>query len=313
MILFDNPGVLLLMFPLLAAVLIYYMRQRRGFITLSSAVADRFLPCLSSFTKKRIVIHSTAVFIMGLLLVLAGAEPYTKGKVSAEVQEKTIVFLIDASFSMYANDVIEIEGVGKPADRKELATLIARSIMQTYPHYTYGLVSFSGVAAIHSPPTTDVEAVKSYLSTFKIHMFQKTGTDFNEALNTLLHFSERNPDEPFQVVLISDGEEKEGNDYDVTLSALASRGIVVHTVGVGTKSGGGIYVYNPKDLLLGKEKPEVIVEATSYRVDDDLEKIAEKTNGIFIVADSSGSIKKLITAIGKNRIGYRIIFAGRQA
>lgn len=306
----GKPLYILLAIPWTVVVLLFHWRQKNALDALSRSVHPRFIPSMTAYTGRgRLTLHTAVLALMGALLIVAAAGPRVDAEVEAKMRTNTILFVLDGSMSMYAADPAPIPGM-KPKDRKEEATGIALALMDTFPAFKYGLVSFSGVAAFHSPPTIDRDAVRGYLRTFRLHMFQESGTDFSAALKAVLHLAERSKHAGCQAVLLSDGEAVNGKDFTAELRALQKRNIPVHCVGIGTAKGSGIYIYDPSDLLAWKEKPRVYLETTTKRCDEALREIAKATGGSYVVTEKKESIEKLYRAI-RNHPG-QVSFDKRQ-
>lgn len=300
MIDFSRPLFLLLALPWAALTALFYIRQAGSLGFLRQRVAPRFFAGFTGYGRYGLPVHAPALFIMGFLLVAAAAGPGRSGAVEARVKADTVILVLDGSLSMVANDTNDIPGMKKAATRKEEETAIALAIVERFPDYRFGLASFSGIAAFHSPPTVDRTALANYLRSFRLHMFESTGSNFKAALGTVIHYAEQSPRSGFQVVILSDGEEIQGEGYGDELAVLKKRGIPVHTVGIGTAAGGDINIYDPRDMLAGNKNPRYASSGRTKRDGAHLEKIARETGGVSIVMEKGGKLGELYAAIRKN-------------
>ena len=298
MIDFSMPLALLLAVPWAALIALFYLRQSVSLRFLRQRVAPRFFGGFTGYGRYGLPAHTAALFIMGALLIVAAAGPGTSGAVEGRVRADTVILVLDGSLSMVANDTNDIPGMHKAATRKEEEMAIALAIVDRFPDYRFGLASFSGIAAFHSPPTVDRTALKNYISSFRLHMFESTGSNFKAALGTVIHYAEQSSRSGFQVVLLSDGEEVRGEGYDDELAVLKKRGIPVHTVGIGTAAGGDINIFDPREMLAGNQKPRYAASGRTRRDGTHLDRIARETGGVSIVMEKGGKLDDLYRAIG---------------
>jgi hypothetical protein len=321
---FTRPLLLVLLIPWLSLVVVFARRNMTSLDSLRSGVSVRFIRKFTLYSQRTLYIHAALIFLMGGTLILSAARPVSSERGENSVRRERIVFMIDASLSMVSDDVSIYARAKKAKNRLDEAVELTRRIMKGLEGYRFGLVSFSGISSFHSPPVADRKTIETYLDNFRLHVFQKMGTNFKTALLSLIHLTEYSGDTGFQGVIISDGEAKEYDDYNEELITLKKKGIPVHTIAVGTGKGGGIVIYDSKDVLEGKKNPKIIKNTTTYMVEEHLKEIAERTGGAFITSEKYPTVKKIISAIkdapggslekgikGKTDISHRfiIIFA----
>ncbi len=305
MIEFTRPLLLILLLPWFIFTVIFFRRNLKSLDTLRAEVSVRFLRKFTVYSGKMLMGHSVLLFLTGGMLILSAARPVSSGDSGISVRQERIVFMIDASLSMVSGDVSGYSVRMKIKNRLDEAVEVTRSIMDGLPGYRFGLISFSGISSFHSPPVADKKTIEGYLDNFRLHIFQKMGTNFKTPLLSLIHLTEYRGDTGFQGVIISDGEAKEYDDYREELITLEKKGIPVHTVAVGTKKGGGIDIFDPKEVLEGKSKPRTVKSVTTYMVRKHLKEIAEATGGKFIAMEENSSVEKIVRAIN-NAPGGRV-------
>jgi Ca-activated chloride channel homolog len=172
------------------------------------------------------------------------------------------VIAIDASNSMLANDY-------KP-DRLEAAKSAAVSFIDSLKSdANIAVMSFTGTTFIKQVLTNDLSKVKEVINT--INAEEIGGTAIGDAMVTsgnLLFTGEKSK----VIVLITDGQYNVGLLPDDAVKYMNQEGIVVHTIGIGTKEGG-----------------EFVEGAISVLDEDTLKFIAESTSGkYFKVSDETG-------------------------
>ncbi len=290
------------------AMVLLARRQRAALEWISAHVAERFRHRLTRYhVPSAAGRHFTFLFLLGAFLLTAAAGPFTVGTGVREVESRTVLLVLDASLSMGASDTEPHPGPGEPpASRFAQATRLASQLIGAMPDAAFGLISFSGVTVVHAPPTHDRTALATMLDTATYHVdLTLSGTRFSSAFDAVIHLlfspasggTVRPQRGSYQVVLISDGELPQTDDYADALGVLAELGVPVHTVGVGTTEGQGRLIYEPEDVIGGAEEKRVAREYHTRRVDSTLEAIAEATGGSMIIVADGGWIGDLVPAL----------------
>lgn len=161
----------------------------------------------------------------GLLLALAG--PHFFAQVPSK--DGTVVICIDTSGSMRARDV--------DPTRAEAALAAARTFVDSVPTGTrVGIVSFASVASVVQVPTADLDAVRDSLDRVPP---PEGGTAIGDALALAAAQLPKTGGHRI-VVLLTDGVNNLGRDPVQSARDVASRGIQIETVGVGSNDSGQI-------------------------------------------------------------------------
>ena len=179
-----------------------------------------------------------------------------------------IVFLLDCSRSMLAADVTP--------NRLQRAKLAIMDFVQRYGHGRFGLVAFAGQAFLQCPLTFDYSAFEDALMACDDKTIPILGTDVGVALNEGFRAMEKGAREKVLGTL-QDPKEESGV---AVARALASRGVVIFTVGVGTPAGAEIQIFDEhgKPMLLRDDRGEVV----RSRLDEEtLRSIAISTRGAY--------------------------------
>lgn len=179
--------------------------------------------------------HRTRILKRGLvllslaLLVLAAAGPsYGTELVPEPDRGVDIILVVDVSQSMLATDI-------KPS-RLEAVRLSIEDLVSTLLGERVGLVAFSGTAYTQCPLTSDYSAFMLYVRDLSVESIPRGGTNLEQALNAAIQSLGGNEDRPRAIILMSDGENHEG-DPIAGAKLAASNGISIYTVGVGTPDG----------------------------------------------------------------------------
>jgi Ca-activated chloride channel family protein len=241
---------------------------------------------------------------VGLVLaVLAAARPQWGSRpVINELRGVDVVIVLDISPSMDARDV---NGESRRARANAAAALLAENLLGN----RVALVEFAKTAILRAPLTTDTRAVGELIkaSPRDIRLVQP-GTDFPVAFQQAARALADSPDSGRAVVLISDGEDHSGNALRAA-DELASLGISIYTVGVGTAAGATI----PVDGIGGRSNLRLNsdgVPIITYLEEAHLENLATIGDGRYVsVNENSRAILELqreILGLRHAAIGDRV-------
>ena len=207
-----------------------------------------------------------------LVLVLAGiamARPqWGELKSSGQFLGEDVVFVLDSSYSMLSADV-------RP-NRLQRAKLAIADFVRSQGRGRVGLVAFAGSAFLQCPLTLDYDAFETALQSVDEKTIPIPGTDIGRALSEANHAMGKNNRRKL-VVLLTDGEDLEKSGV-LTAQKLATNGVVVFTIGIGSPAGGEIQMLDATGQmqLLHDAKGEVV----RSRLDDKtLAAIAQATGG----------------------------------
>ncbi len=181
-----------------------------------------------------------------------------------------VVFVLDCSRSMLATDVLP--------DRLQRAKFSILDFVRRQSHGRVGLVAFAGSAFIQCPLTFDYDAFEETLLSVDENTIPIPGTDIGRALDEAYRAMEKGSRRKM-VVLVTDGEDLAKSGVAAAKS-LATNGVVVFTIGVGTPSGKEIQYANAagQTELVRDAKGEVV----RSRLDEQtLREIAQATGGSY--------------------------------
>ena len=288
MIDFRFPFMLYVYIPLTILWFIWIWRGRKQKI-LSETDSRLRSRLFNQMDLNRLKWKQRFLLLSMVMLVFAASGPQI-GTRLAPLDRKGVdlVFSIDVSTSMNAEDV-------KPS-RLEKAKFEISQMIRQLKGDRVALIVFAGSSHMYLPLTTDYEAARLFLDKIDTQMIPTQGTALSSALQTgLSAFTE--DDSKYKVlVLVTDGEDHEGQAIDLAKQA-ASRGMIIHTVGVGTASGSLIPVVDKQGIRdykrdgSGKLITSVINEAI-------LNDIANAGNGTYVKFDNKpANFRGIMTAI----------------
>ena len=227
--------------------------------------------------------------IIGLLFLIFSAAGPQIGTRVAPIERKGVdlVFAVDVSESMNAQDI-------KPS-RLEKAKFEISQIINQLKGDRIGIIVFAGSSHLYLPLTSDYEASQLFLDALDTKMIPNQGTDLSTALKTAMNVF-NNEDDKFKVmVLVTDGEDHEGEAIELASTAL-NNGIITHAVGVGTVKGSLIPINNGSSNNYKRNKNGTLI--TSKLNENTLIDLASAGGGIYSRFNNRDSkYKEIISAI----------------
>lgn len=271
---FGNPSLfwLLALVPLLAVFLTWTFRARRRAL-------DRFAaPPLGenlAASVSRAARRWKAVLLVGgvFFAAIAMAGPRWGWEWRQVKRRGVDVFVVlDVSKSMLTEDV-------RP-NRLTQAKFAVNDLLQKLEGDRAGLIAFAGTAFVQCPLTVDYEAFRLTLNDAGPSTIPRGGTAIGLAIRTALKAFEAGEGRDHAIVLITDGEDTDGDPLAAADEA-AKNGVRIYAIGVGTSEGELIPVRadgGATEFLKDKEGKVV----KSRLNEDVLRGIALKTEGIYV-------------------------------
>lgn len=293
--------LLLLLFPLMGLIIIRYIRWKksRKHIFAESSFHKNIFGGEHRFSRiiPYFYLLSLLFLIFSIIDLVAGEE-----KVESKQKVSNIIFVLDVSNSMNTEDV--------PPSRLEMAKDIISSTLPSLSGSRIGLVVFAGEAASIMPLTSDLSATENYINGIQSSIIKVQGTDFLKAIETAAAKFHDIPKGSRHIILLSDGEDNEGNE-DSAISLAQKEGISVTTVGIGTPEGAPIpeYFYGQ---LMGYKSDLYGETIISKRQEKALKNIAKKTNASYIDGNNRATASSEIISNIKNRAGNSSIIIESQ-
>lgn len=185
------------------------------------------------------------VAVLALLAVALARPMYGPLPDYAESKGVDFVVALDVSKSMWVEDV---EPNRLQAVKKELSEWITHMAGDRM-----GLILFAGDAFVQAPITFDYKALDYVLQQSGPKSISLGGTNIPRALEMASHILQSTDPGLRFLVIISDGENLEGDAVGAVRAARAKDGITVFTVGVGTLSGGRVPLVDAHDPAVKQE------------------------------------------------------------
>jgi len=264
---------LLLLIPFL--VLIFLFNQIRK----SKAVAKIGNPALvkelyKNYSPAKTVFKICLLIVAFALGCIAIANPRKPDQTTGEARKGIdIVVALDVSNSMKATDIAP--------SRLARAKQFISKLIDNLQDDRIGLVVFAGNAYEQMPLTFDHDAAKMYVSAADPNSVPSQGTSIADALDKSEFLFGDESGRFRSVILITDGETHDDNALQKA-KELASKGVMINTVGIGSPQGSEIIDSTgiPKRDLSG----QIVISKLN---EDILKQIASATNGTYVHLETS--------------------------
>lgn len=289
---FASPGYLVLLGTLLPLLTLILHRGNLRRISAMSVVGDAtLLEQSSSLPGKRrhILVQSLDLAALAFLLLALARPQNLAPRSTVMTSSRDIVFLLDLSRSMNAQDV----GPSRLVAAKSAAIAIARS----FPGDRVGIVVFGGSAFLQLPPTLDHSAFEQFIEAAGTKDIPDPSTNIEAAMAIAATLFERGASSSGRAaVLLSDGEEMKGDldDLGARINRLAQDSVRVFAIGIGTAAGAEIPERDSTGALTVHR--DTSGTAVISRLQEPLlRKASEGTSGRYIHWDGTASVRPLIT------------------
>ena len=258
-------------FWIIAALIFFFIwayRKKRSVVRLFAE--EQLLGEIASSLHAKRQIVKIALLIVALVVSVVALMRPQWGFQWQEVKRQglDILIAIDTSRSMLASDV-------KP-NRLERSKLAVKDLIKKLQGDRIGLIAFSGTAFLQCPLTVDYDGFLLALDDVSVDTIPRGGTSISQAIETALKSFGGGQKKYKVLVIITDGEDHEGN-----VSAFADKakkeGIKIFCIGIGTQEGDLIQIVeeNGKKTFL-KDKEGNVVKS---RLNEDILKNIALTSG----------------------------------
>lgn len=272
MIRFAHPQVLylLIFIPLLIFLFWWNKKNQKEILKkfISENLHKEIMPDKNNFKE---LLKFIVVLIALTFIIIGVANPQIGTKIEEAKQIGIDVYiLLDVSKSMAAEDI-------KP-NRLEKAKYEISKLMQKLNGDRIGLIVFAGQAYIQFPLTSDYSAANLFLNAVDFNTVPQPGTNIGAALDLALRSFKYDDPTNKAIVLITDGEDHEGN-IDAAISEANSKNVSIYAIGLGSTAGTPIPQYNESGVQIGYKKDNQGQIVLTKLDEETLKKITEQANG----------------------------------
>ena len=223
-------------------------------------------------------------------LIIAVARPRAGEKEEVEnTSGIEVMIAFDVSRSMLASSTDDPNGVS----RLQRAKYILNRLIDKLNNDKVGLVVFAGEAYTQLPITTDFLSARIYLDEISTDMVSTQGTAIGTAINMCLHSFTPDDDINKAIIVITDGENHEGDALEMA-SLAKSQGIEVDVIGVGSLKGAPIPIDSRHGEFL---KDNTGNPVTTYLNESMAKEIAAAGGGAYINGSGSKAVDQLVESL----------------
>ncbi len=258
-----------------------YVYSRRKHSKLLEAFGENKLvkQLMPGFSLSKIRWKFWLTFFALFFLTVGLAGPQLGSKlVTVKRKGMEIIIALDVSNSMLAEDI-------KP-NRLTAAKRAIEKLVDKLDNDRIGLIVFAGKAYVQVPVTSDYVSAKMFLNTISTNSIPVQGTNISEALALAAQSFTSDDDISKAIILITDGENHDDQAIE-TAKEIATKGIRIYTIGIGSPQGVPIPMYDRMGRKVFKtdQNGNVVVTKLNEKV---LQEIAMIGNGTYVRASNSG-------------------------
>ena len=254
-----------------------HLKSKALLVLAGSRARQAALPIPSRFRRWLRVGVATFAVAMGFVAV---ARPQMGMQWETTTRKGTDVLLVvDTSKSMDADDVTPT--------RLERVKLAIRDLVDKFPGDRVGVVAFAGDAFVQSPMTLDHAALLETVNALDSSTIAFGGTNIGRAIDLARSALASEPAHDKAIVLLSDGEDLEGQGLEEAKKAGADH-ITIDTVGVGSSAGELVPQRNDKGRIVGVARDEEGNPVRSRLDEAGLQAIANAAHGSYRPLGSNG-------------------------
>jgi len=273
-----------ILLPLIILFVWYIYWRKKSISKFATApLFEKLAPSQSAtkhYVKFVLIVFAIVLLIIGLTNPKVGTQ---FEKVKREGVD--VMIAIDVSRSMNAEDV-------QPS-RMLKARQFVSNLMNKMSNNRIGLIVFAGNAYLQMPLTVDYSATKMYLKQINTDLVPTQGTAIGDAIELAQKSYPENKKNQKVLLLISDGENHEGNAKDAIESAKKN-GIKIITIGVGSEKGGPIPLGRNGEFKKDLEGNIVVSKLNKSMLKD----LAKEANGTYYDINTDKIVKNIINEIG---------------
>ena len=242
--------LVLLLIPIFVVLFLFYrFWQQRAIKKFGDyQLVKQLMPEHSNFKK---TLKFGLLMLVIVFLSIAYANPQL-GIKKEKVQQKSIdIFIaLDVSNSMLARDI--------SPSRLERAKQFCNKLIKEFRTDRVGIILFAGDAYIQMPLTTDYATAQTMIKSVQPNMVSTQGTAIGSAIELAEASFEKDNKHHKALILISDGENHEGNAINIAETA-GKKGMLIFTIGIGSSQDSPILITEYGQTSYKKNKAGEVV------------------------------------------------------
>lgn len=279
---FNNAAALTLLVLIPSLLIFVIWRERVRLLIRRELVSANLVNTLFPAVDSRLRVLKVVFWLLAILaLIVALARPVWGIDLDViETQGVSVVFVLDVSNSMAADDLLP--------NRLERAKLGIRDLFNAVAGNEVGLVLFAGTAFIQLPLTTDTVSAVNFLNAAGVDSITQQGTDLQSAIATAIDAFGENSPAARMIVLMTDGENHEG-DIAAVAQQAENAGVTIHAIGYGKPEGAPVPLLDENGNVVDYRTDENNNVVFSRLDENTLQMLTSLTDGYYQRATSSGA------------------------
>ena len=270
--------------PFIAFFVLYiFYRKKKQQAFATQTLFKRLAP----FNASSKIYTKFSLYVLAYISLCVGlANPQIGTKFETVKREGVDVMIaLDVSKSMDAKDT-------QPS-RMQKARQFVSNLINKMSNDRIGLIVFAGNAYLQMPLTIDYSAAKMYLKQVNTNLIPNQGTAIGAAVNIAQKSYPENGDNQKVMLVISDGENHEG-DAEKAIEEAKKNGIKVITIGVGTTEGAPIPLGRKGQFKKDNEGNIV----TTKLNEEMLKNLANEANGTYYNIANNDAMSDIVASLG---------------
>jgi len=238
---------------------------------------------MPNVSRTRPIMKFVLLMVALALLIIAAARPqYGQKEKTVKRQGIEVMFALDISNSMLAEDVAP--------NRLDRAKQMLSKLIDQMVDDKVGLIVFAGEAYTQLPITCDYVSAKMFLNTISPSLIRVQGTAIGDAIMTSIRsFGSEDSDASRAIILITDGENHE-DDAIAAAKAANEKGIKIFVVGIGKPDGSPIPI--PGTNNFRKDRAGNVV--VSKLNEEMCREIAAAGQGMYVRCDNTNTATRAL-------------------
>ncbi len=284
---FAQPGwlaaLLLLPFLVLGSILASRLRKRQWSVFAAPRLQQALTKRSSSLPRWLSLFLLLAACATA---VIALARP--RGDAGTQVEKtlgRNVMIALDLSKSMRVADV-------KP-DRLTQAKVAIYELLDAMPNERIGLIGFAGQSYVYAPLTIDHSAVRETTDQIDENWVPLGGSNLSAAVHLATETLKKTGQKNNALVILSDGEEHDGN-LATMISEAERSGVYIVAIGVGTENGDYVPNKSSQDGRMFDKDGNNVISRLQPGV---MRKLAEGTRGRFLIAGAGQDIPAMVKSL----------------
>ena len=273
---------LLLLLPVFVAAYIAIIRRKQRQLK-QFGDPELLAELMPNVSHIRPVMKFGLVMLALALLIIAAARPqYGQKEKTVKRQGIEVMFALDISNSMLAEDVAP--------NRLDRAKQMLSKLIDQMVDDKVGLIVFAGEAYTQLPITCDYVSAKMFLNTITPDLIRTQGTAIGDAIMTsMASFGGEESDASRAIILITDGENHE-DDAIAAAKAANEKGIKIFVVGIGKPDGSPIPIPGTNNFRKDRNGNVVVSKLNEQMCRD----IAAAGQGLYVRCDNTNTATRAL-------------------